>query len=159
MVSTFICDGSGPQEYPDFRKVEIDDDGRYIVKSRRIIRVRLSMGTIVGNPVLWVKFRGKGIGTVEKYFVSGIRKVMCLVCWSTAAVGSLHDNTVFVKNTKRKTGKTPAWAGGRIPLSSQMSECYYASCMKRPVKSFYRRGTHSDGQFLIINASSGDLRE
>ena len=56
----FICDGGGPYKYPDFRKVEIDDDGRYVVRSRRIaMRHRLSMGTIVSDPILWVKFKGE----------------------------------------------------------------------------------------------------
>ena len=121
----FICDGGGSlQEYPDFRKVEIDDDGRYIVKSRRIaMRHRLSMGTIVSDPVLWVRFKGgRNIGTVEEYFISGIKEGD--VFWFAGRplqLVSIHDNTVFVKNTKRKTGKIPAWAGGRMPLSSQMS--------------------------------------
>ena len=70
------------------------------------MRHRLSMGTIVSDPVLWVKFKGKGIGTVEEYFISGIKEGD--VFWFAGRplqLVSIHDNMVFVKNTKRKTGK------------------------------------------------------
>ena len=74
------------------------------------MRHRLSMGTIVSDPVLWVKFKGgRSIGTVEEYFISGIKEGD--VFWFAGRplqLVSIHDNTVFVKNTKRKTGKTPA---------------------------------------------------
>jgi ATP-dependent Lhr-like helicase len=34
----------------------------------------------------------------------------------------LKDTTVFVKKSKRKSGRIPVWGGGRLPLSSKLAE-------------------------------------
>jgi ATP-dependent Lhr-like helicase len=59
--------------YDEFRKVEIEN-GIFVVKDRKIaLRHRLSMGTIVSDSALTVKFQhGKYLGSIEESFISPI---------------------------------------------------------------------------------------
>jgi ATP-dependent Lhr-like helicase len=69
----FISQGSQSlQAYDEYKKVEVDENGIYKINNRAIaMHHRMSIGTIVGDAVLNVKFLGGGyIGTVEEFFIS-----------------------------------------------------------------------------------------
>ncbi|WP_017730821.1 ligase-associated DNA damage response DEXH box helicase [Nafulsella turpanensis] len=121
----FITTGGGSlQEYEEFNKVDLVD-GIYKVQNRRIaMRHRLSMGTIVSEPVLKIKYIGGGfIGTVEESFVSRLK--MGDVFWfagRSLQLERIKDLTVLVRKSKSNKGVVPRWAGGRLPLSTQLSK-------------------------------------
>ncbi|MFK7971763.1 MAG: ligase-associated DNA damage response DEXH box helicase [Bacteroidia bacterium] len=122
----FITTGGDSLEaYDEYKKVEIEEDGKYKVNSRKIaMRHRLSMGTIVSSQQLMVKFmRGKRLGTVEETFMATINPGDTF--WfggRPLELIRIRGNEVLVKRSKKKTGKTPSWQGSRMPLSSQMSQ-------------------------------------
>jgi ATP-dependent helicase Lhr and Lhr-like helicase len=116
--------GEALTAYNEYRKVIIEN-GTYKVENRRIaMKHRLSIGTIVGDNLLYVKFvTGKYLGTIEEYFISRLNTgdVFWFAGQSLELV-RIKEMEVHVRKSKRKSGKVPSWQGGRMPLSSQMSE-------------------------------------
>jgi ATP-dependent Lhr-like helicase len=116
--------GEALTAYNEYRKV-ISDEGLLKVENKRIAyRHRLSIGTIVGDNTLWVKYvSGKYLGSIEEYFISrlNIGDVFWFAGKSLELV-RIKEMEVHVRLSKRKSGKVPSWQGGRMPLSSQMSE-------------------------------------
>ncbi len=116
--------GESLTAYDEYRKVEFDN-GIYHVDSRRVaLRHRLSIGTIVGDASLFVRFvSGKYLGTIEEGFISRLNPGD--VFWfagKTLELVRVKDMEVQVRKTKRRSARVPSWQGGRMPLSSQMSE-------------------------------------
>ncbi len=116
--------GEALTAYNEYRKV-IVENGIYKVENKRIAQKhRLSIGTIVGDNLLYVKFvSGKYLGTIEEYFISRLNTGD--VFWfagKSLELVRIKDMEVHVRKTNKKSGKVPSWQGGRMPLSSQMSE-------------------------------------
>jgi ATP-dependent Lhr-like helicase len=116
--------GESLSAYNEYKKVVVED-GIYKVDSRRVaLQHRLSMGTIVSDGNLRVKYvSGKNLGTIEEWFVAQLKPgdVFWFAGRSLELV-RIKEMTVQVRKTKKKTGKVPAWMGGRMPLSSQLSD-------------------------------------
>ncbi|MEI9920315.1 MAG: ligase-associated DNA damage response DEXH box helicase [Bacteroidota bacterium] len=116
--------GSSLTAYNEYRKV-LFENGRYYVDNRMIaMRHRLSIGTIVGDNSLLVKYvSGKYLGMIEEYFIAALNPGD--VFWFAGQALELvrvKENEAHVRKSKRKSGKVPSWQGGRMPLSSQLSE-------------------------------------
>lgn len=126
-ILNFIVNGSQSlQVYDEYKKVEIEQDGRFKINSRRIaMQHRMQIGTIVGDAVLNVKFlKGGFIGTVEEWFASKLKP------GDTFTFGGkklefykIKEMQVLVRKAKTgKDSKTISWMGGRMSFSAQMSE-------------------------------------
>lgn len=116
--------GSTLGEYDEFSRV-YNDDGIYkIINKRAAQRHKLSIGTIVGDPAMSVKFiTGGHLGTVEESFVSKLNPGDTFwFAGQNLVFIRIKDLTVLVKKSKRKSGLTPSWGGGRLPLSSLLSD-------------------------------------
>lgn len=122
----FIVYGSSSlQSYDEYKKVKIDDTGRYFIDDRRIaMRHRLQMGTIVGSTTVTVKYQSGGyIGSVEEYFVSKMdRGDVFIFAGRTLEFIRLKGMVAHVKNTTKKTNTVSSWQGSRLPLSAQLGE-------------------------------------
>ncbi len=113
--------GQALSQYPDYRKVERDADGRYVVRDRRIaLRHRLSIGTITSDGSVAIKFlRGGGLGGVEEQFVSRLRRGdRFQFAGRLLELVRLEDMTAYVRLARGGEGAVPRWMGGRLPLSS-----------------------------------------
>jgi len=124
VLSFITTGGESLTAYDEYRKVEIED-GVYKVNNRRVaLRHRLSIGTIVGDTSLLVKFlSGKYLGSIEEGFISRLSQGDTF--WFAGRVLEfvrIKDMDVQVRKSKKKSGRVPSWQGGRMPLSSQMSE-------------------------------------
>lgn len=123
-VLEFISSGGKSLEnYSEYAKVH-KIDGIYQASNRRTItRHRLSIGTIVGDPILNVRLAHGGyLGTIEESFISSLK--IGDVFWfggRPLELVKLKDLTVFVQKSKKSGGRIPAWGGGRLPLSSQFA--------------------------------------
>lgn len=116
--------GESLTAYDEYRKVEVEN-GIYKVDDRRVAtRHRLSIGTIVGDTSLLVKYvTGKYLGSIEEGFISQLSPGDCFwFAGQNLELVRVKDMEVHVRKTKRKSGRIPSWQGGRLPLSSQMSE-------------------------------------
>ena len=117
--------GQSLNTYDEFHKVEVLEDGLYKVNSRRIaLRHRMQIGTIVSDPAISIKIkRGPFLGTVEESFISKFNEGD--VFWfsgQSLQFIRLKDMVAEVLPSTKKTGKIPAWGGGRMPLSSNLGE-------------------------------------
>ncbi len=111
-------------EYDEFSKVYLDNGYYKVLDRKTAMRHRFSIGTIVGDPVLKVKFLSGGtIGTVEESFITMLTPGSNF--WFSGRnleFIKVKDLTVYVKKAKSKSGLVPRWGGGRLPLSSQLSD-------------------------------------
>lgn len=119
-----VSGGKALRAYDDYHKVVLQD-GVYKVTSRAIaMRHRLSIGTIVSDSMMNVKFMGgKRIGMVEENFISRMKPGD--VFWfggKNLELVMVKDMEVRVRSSKKKSGPVPSWLGGRLPLSYQLSD-------------------------------------
>ncbi|WP_207421740.1 ligase-associated DNA damage response DEXH box helicase [Desertivirga brevis] len=112
--------------YDEFLKVEIEE-GNYKVNSRRVaMRHRLTMGTIVGDVSMRVKFLTGGyLGTIEEDFIARLKiGDNFWFAGRSLELVKVKEMTAFVKKSSKSSGKIPSWMGGRVPLSSQLSAMF-----------------------------------
>ena len=110
--------------YQEFQKVIIEN-GIYKVKNRRIAMThRMNLGVIVSDPMLKVKFLSGGyLGMVEEYFVSRLKPGDTFgLAGKIVEFAAIKEMTVLVRPSKAKRAITPSWLGGRLPLSSNLSQ-------------------------------------
>ncbi len=118
--------GETLRAYPDFRRIELVND-RFVVGDKKVMREhRISMGTIVSDASVRVKYeKGGTLGSVEESFIARISpgdrfrlggKLLELV--------KIHDNAAWVKKARGKSTTVPRWAGGRMPLSNELAEAF-----------------------------------
>ena len=126
-ILDFITKGGKTlSKYDEFLKVEIED-GLYKVKSRRVaMRHRLSMGTIVGDLSMRIKFLTGGyLGTIEEDFIARLKPGDNFwFAGRSLELIKVKEMTAYVKKSAKTKGKIPSWMGGRIPLSSQLSAMF-----------------------------------
>lgn len=123
-VLAFVVQGGRALEhYPEYRRVEVGDDGVYRVVDRRIaFRHRLSIGTITSDGSVQVKFaRGGSLGSVEEAFIGRLRpRDRFQFAGRTLELVALQDMVAVVRLAKSADGAVPKWLGGRLPLSAEL---------------------------------------
>jgi ATP-dependent Lhr-like helicase len=123
----FITNGGKTlAQYDEFLKVEVEN-GLYKVNNRRVaMRHRLSIGTITSELSIRVKWlSGGSLGTIEEGFVSKLRpgNIFWFAGRSLEFV-RVKKMTAYVRKSNATKGLIPSWAGGRMPLSSQLSAVF-----------------------------------
>ncbi|MBC8065524.1 MAG: ligase-associated DNA damage response DEXH box helicase, partial [Chlorobia bacterium] len=116
--------GSALQAYPEFRRVVLQLDGRYRVEDKQIaLRHRLSIGTIMSDSALTVQYvKGSRLGTVEESFLSRLNPGdRFIFSGKPLEFVRIRDMTAYVKPAPSVKGAVPRWAGGRLPLSSELA--------------------------------------
>ncbi|WP_029273247.1 ligase-associated DNA damage response DEXH box helicase [Flavobacterium sp. KJJ] len=126
-ILNFITNGSQSlQAYDEFKKVEIEEDGRFKINSRMIaMHHRMQIGTIVGDAALNVKFLSGGyIGSIEEWFASKLQPGdVFTFAGKRLELYRVKNMQVLVKKADpKKNSRTVSWMGGRMALSVQMSE-------------------------------------
>lgn len=117
--------GESLGQYDEFSKVEVHEEGLYkVTRKKTSMRHRLSMGTIVSDPVLKVKYVSGGfIGTIEESFISRLKKGDNFwFAGRNLKFERIKEMTVLVRKARGKDGVIPRWSGGRMPLSTQLSD-------------------------------------
>ncbi len=105
--------------YEEFHKVVVED-GVFRVTSKRVaMRHRLSIGAIVSDTMMRVKFlSGKYLGTIEEWFISRLQPGDTF--WFSGRLLELvrvKDIQAIVRTATGKKGTVPSWMGGRFPIS------------------------------------------
>ncbi len=111
--------------YPDHARIT-ERFGRWYVTSRAMARRhRMTIGTIAGDATVDVKWlRGGSLGTVEESFVSRLAPGDRFLFAGRPLVLFRFDGlTAWVKRARGPAGlQVPRWNGGRMPLSTLLSE-------------------------------------
>lgn len=121
--------GESLTAYPDYQRVEPDESGLWKVPSRRVaMRHRMSIGTIVSDASLTVKFwarggTGRSLGSVEEGFIARLRPGDCfLFAGRLLELVRVENMTVYVNRASSRKPAVPRWNGGRMPLSSELAD-------------------------------------
>jgi len=128
-VLRFVEDGGyALSSYERWRKLFRDAQGVVHVVNERIARQhRMNIGTIVEAPLLKVRLgRGMGgatLGEIEEYFVSLLSPGdTFLFAGRLLRFERLHDTVVECSPGGTGEPKVPAYAGGRMPLSTHLAD-------------------------------------
>ncbi|WP_183960716.1 ligase-associated DNA damage response DEXH box helicase [Chiayiivirga flava] len=125
VLDFIVRGGEALQHYPDYRRVEIADDGRYLLADRRVaLRHRLSVGTIASDGSLRVKYmKGGDLGSIEEQFVGRMKPGdRFLFAGRALELVTLKDMTAYVRIAKGKGDAiVPRWQGSRMPLSTELA--------------------------------------
>tara|TARA_B100000989_G_scaffold296452_1_gene279731 strand:+ start:1688 stop:4105 length:2418 start_codon:yes stop_codon:yes gene_type:complete len=125
-ILNFLIRGSQSlEQYDEYKKLILDENGLLKAANKSIaLRHRLSMGTIVSGNNLKIRYRKGGyLGSIEEWFISKLNpgdtfafsgKILELI--------RVQKMEVIVKKSKAKQAKIPAWMGGRMSLSSHLSD-------------------------------------
>ena len=115
--------------YPDYRRVEPDEHGIWRVPDARLARRhRMSIGTIVSDASIHLKFWSKGgggkqLGSVEEGFIARLKPGDgFLFAGRLLELVRVENMTAYVKRSTAKKAAVPRWNGGRMPLSSELAE-------------------------------------
>ncbi len=139
--------GESLSAYDEYKKVSIDETGLYLVTERRIAtQHRMNMGTIVGATSMSVKYQNGGrIGTVEEYFASQLKPGDTF--WfggRSLEVVKMTAMDLLVKKSSKRPSRIPSWQGGRMSLSSRLSDLF-----RRKVDQL-RRGDYDDEELRKV---------
>jgi ATP-dependent Lhr-like helicase len=116
--------GPSLRAYTEHRRVDVDEEGRWVMRNRtKARRHRMSMGAIVSATMVSVQLKGQGLlGHVEETFVASLKEGDSFVfAGHTVALVSFQGLVAKVRRSKSSTARTPAWMGGRMSLSSELS--------------------------------------
>jgi ATP-dependent Lhr-like helicase len=111
--------------YPEYHRVVADGEGVYRVPNRAIARRhKLNVGTIVSDSSMQVKYlTGSRIGVVEEGFVARLKKGDCFVfAGRTLEFVRAEEMTAYVRRADGKKAFMIAWAGAKMPLSSELAD-------------------------------------
>ncbi len=118
--------------YPDYQRV-VETDGVYRIASPRIaLRQRLSVGTIVADGQLRLKFeRGADLGSIEESFIARLAPGDRFVFGGRVVeLVRVRDTTAWVRRASGG-GTVPRWMGGKMPLSTELAAATRALIVDR----------------------------
>ena len=114
--------------YPDYRRVEPDEQGIWRVPDARLARRhRMGIGTIVSDASINVKYWKKGggggsLGSVEEGFIARLKPGDgFLFGGRLLELVRVENMTAYVKRATTKKAAVPRWNGGRMPLSNELA--------------------------------------
>ncbi len=117
--------GYALKAYDRFHKLVPGKDGLYRIAHRSVaLQWRLNAGTIVETHTLTVRMRGSGkLGKIEEYFVQSlIPGDTFIFAGRILAFLGVKASVVEVAPTSAAEPKVPAYAGGRLPLTTNLAE-------------------------------------
>ncbi len=125
--------GSSLGAYPDYRRAIPDAQGVWHVPDAQLARRhRMSIGTIVSDASMAVKFfsrggGGKSLGKVEESFIARLKPGDHLLFGGRLLeLVRVHEMTAYVRPGSGKKPAVPRWSGGRMSLSNELAEALVA---------------------------------
>ncbi len=116
--------GYALQAYERFRRLRQMPDGRWKIATPLAIRqYRLNVGTIVEAPMLKVQLRrGRRLGEIEESFVQFLEPGDTFIfAGEILRFEGVRDTTCEVTRGTGDAPKVPAYAGGRLPLTTKLA--------------------------------------
>ncbi|MES2636328.1 MAG: ligase-associated DNA damage response DEXH box helicase [Pseudomonadota bacterium] len=125
--------GDSLTAYPDYRRAIPDENGIWHVPDAHLARRhRMSIGTIVSDSSMAVKFwskgfSGKSLGSVEENFIARLKPGdHFLFGGRLLELVRVHEMTAYVSKATGKKAAVPRWNGGRLPLSTELANAMVA---------------------------------
>jgi len=117
--------GRALKAYDRYHRLALDETGRLRPARERLGREhRPTIGTITDDGALEVRFmKGGRLGTVEESFLGRLKPGdTFLFAGRQLELVRIRDMRAYVKVSRRKARTVPRWAGGRLPLSSNLAD-------------------------------------
>ncbi|MBF91798.1 MAG: DNA ligase-associated DEXH box helicase [Rickettsiales bacterium] len=124
-VLRFVKDGGYTlKRYKQFSKLKKNKNGDYQISSKNFItQYRMNIGTIVESQMLKVKLKNKTLGNIEEWFIQKLKNGDTFIFGGEVlSFESLKYDIVNVKKSKNKSPRIPSYAGGKMPLTSKLSQ-------------------------------------
>ena len=125
--------GQSLTAYPDYRRAIPNEQGVWHVPDAHLARRhRMSIGTIVSDSSMAVKFwskgaSGKSLGSVEENFIARLKLGdHFLFGGRLLELVRVHEMTAFVSKATGKKAAVPRWNGSRLPLTTELSNAIFA---------------------------------
>ncbi len=127
--------GSSLSAYPDYRRVQPDEQGVWRVPDIRLARRhRMSVGTIVSDATMQVRYwsragrGGASLGTVEEGFIARLSPGDCFLFGGRLLeLVRVQEMTAYVRRADKGRPVVPRWNGGRMPLSTELADAVVAT--------------------------------
>ena len=116
--------GQSLTAYDEYSKV-IQKDGLYKVIDKKIMRRhRMSIGTITSDTMMSVKYlNGAHLGSIEEWFIASLKQGdKFWFAGRSLELVRTKQMTAYVRRANTSKAKVPSWMGGRMSLSSNMSQ-------------------------------------
>jgi ATP-dependent Lhr-like helicase len=121
--------GTSLNAYPDYRRAMPDENGVWRVPDAQLARRhRMSIGTIVSETSIALRYLGsrgggKALGSVEEGFIARLKPGDHLLFGGKLLeLVRVHEMTAYVRRASGKKPAVPSWNGGRMPLSTELSQ-------------------------------------
>ncbi len=122
----FLVKGSQSlEQYDEYKKVNVLVDGNLKVLNKGVaMRHRLSMGTIVSDTTLKIRYQKGGyLGSIEEWFVAKLKPGdVFTFSGRNLELLRMHNMEVIVRKSKSKKSRIPSWMGGRMSFSAHLSD-------------------------------------
>lgn len=138
--------GEALRAYPEYRKV-VEQGGTFHVTDLAIARRhRMSIGTIVSDASMDVRYQnGARLGHVEESFIARLSNGDAFnFAGRTLELVRVKDMTAYVKPATKNRRLVPQWAGGKMPLSSEL-----AAAIRQMLKDF-REGRANEPELAVV---------
>ena len=156
-VLEFVKNGGySLKHYEQYSKIGVNKDKLYAIKNKSVRnRYRLNVGTIVESYMLKVKLGNRTLGQVEEWFIEGLNEGdTFLFSGRVLEYQSISNNNVIVKSTSHTQPKIPSYAGGRLPLSTELSTEVRKLLSK---KQFWKNFPNQINEWLKLQSKFSNL--
>ncbi|MCY4191038.1 MAG: DNA ligase-associated DEXH box helicase, partial [Rhodospirillaceae bacterium] len=119
-----ITGGYALGAYQRYKRLVVDDQGRHHIADPRLARQhRMNAGVIIEAQLLKVRAGGRSLGQVEEWFVNGlVRGDTFIFAGQILEFDEVREMTVCARMAVGvETPKVPAYAGGRLPLITNLA--------------------------------------
>ena len=123
-VLEFVKNGGySLKHYEQYSKIGLNKNNKYTIANKNVRnKYRLNVGTIVESYMLKVKLGNRTLGQVEEWFIEGLNEGdTFLFSGRVLEYQSISNNNVIVRSSSHTQPKIPSYAGGRLPLSTELS--------------------------------------
>jgi ATP-dependent helicase Lhr and Lhr-like helicase len=124
-VVNFVATGGyALGEYERYRRLRPAGSGRLGIANQRLAqRYRMNVGTIVELPTLKVRVGGRIVGEVEESFVQGlVPGDTFMFAGQVLEFLGVREMMVATRRASGEAPKVPAYAGGRLPLTTHLAD-------------------------------------
>ena len=121
----FVTNGGyALKAYPQYNRLATLKDGSIVLRDAKMARqYRMNIGTIVESPMMKVKLRNRTLGTIEENFVVNLSPGdTFLFGGQVLSFEGISNAAVMVSRAKGGEAQIPSYGGGRLPLSSNLSQ-------------------------------------
>ena len=121
----FVKDGGyALKNYEKYKRLKILENGQITVNSKADIRrYKMNIGTIIEAPMLNIKLKNRTLGKIEENFIINLSIGDTFIFGGEVLeFQKIEGLNVYVKKSKNKESKITVYAGGRLPLSTELSK-------------------------------------